>query len=196
MSHPNDASHPELVPSLPLWQTNSSRIIAENRILRLESHERHEPGTGRNGTFYIVNAPNWVNIIALTERDEILLIEQFRHGSGAIELEIPGGTVDEGESAHDAMLRELTEETGYELGPNSIYQQIGEVAPNPAFIQNRCTTFLATNIRPTGTTAFGEHENIRIRLHPRSELDQLLRTGEISHALVIAAIQWMRLAGY
>ena len=77
-----------------------------------------------------------------------------------------------------------------------IYQQIGEVAPNPAFIQNRCTTFLATNIRPTGTTAFGEHENIRIRLHPRSELDQLLRTGEISHALVIAAIQWMRLAGY
>jgi 8-oxo-dGTP pyrophosphatase MutT (NUDIX family) len=179
---------------IPRWTTSTSRVVAENPFLTLEEHTRQEEGTGKNGDFFIVHAPNWANIIALTENNEVVLVEQFRQGSDRIELEIPGGIINSDEAPEDSIIRELVEETGYQPTEASTFRRLGEVLPNPAFIQNTCYTYLLTNVRPTGTTHFDEHENIRVRLVPIAEIDELIRRGDIQHALVIAAFYWLKLS--
>jgi ADP-ribose pyrophosphatase len=179
---------------IPKWTTSASRVVAENPFLSLEERTRQEEGTGKNGDFFIVHAPNWANIIALTENDDVVLVEQFRQGSDRIELEIPGGIINSDEAPADSIVRELVEETGYQPTNNSSFKLLGEVLPNPAFIQNTCYTYLLTNVRLTGTTQFDEHENIRVRLVPLKEIDSLIRDGQIQHALVIAAFYWLKLS--
>jgi len=181
---------------IPHWRTTAKKIVAENPFLRLEEHRREEEGTGRHGYFFIVEAPDWVNIVAITDEEEIVLIEQFRHGSERIELEIPSGIIDEDETPADAALRELLEESGYERSDRSEFKKIGEVIPNPAFIRNKCYTYLLTHARLTGMTQFDENENIRVRLVPRREIERLITTGEIQHSLIISAFYWLQLAGY
>jgi ADP-ribose pyrophosphatase len=182
--------------TIPNWKTTTKKTVAENPFLKLEEHRREEEGTGRYGYFFIVHAPDWVNIVAITEQQEIVLIEQFRHGSERIELEIPSGIIDEEEDPADAALRELLEETGYERSDRSEFKKIGEAIPNPAFIRNKCYTYLLTHVRPTGLTQFDENENIRVRLIPRNEIEHLITAGEIQHSLIITAFYWLRLAGY
>ena len=179
--------------SIPHWTTTAKKVIAANPFLTLEEHHRKEEGTGKEADFFIMHAPNWANIIAITEEGEIVLIEQFRQGSDRIELEIPGGIVGEDENPADAILRELTEETGYQRTAQSIFKKIGEVIPNPAFMRNKCYTYLVTKVRLSAPTQFDEHENIKVRLVPRAEIERLIRNSEIQHSLVIDAFYWMTL---
>jgi 8-oxo-dGTP pyrophosphatase MutT (NUDIX family) len=181
---------------IPHWKTISRRTIAKNPFLTIEEHSREEDVSGKQGDFIIVQAPNWGNIVALTEEGAIVLVEQFRHGSETIELEVPGGVIGESEDPGEAVLRELTEETGYERTPESEFIKLGEITPNPAFIDNTCFMYLVTNVRLSGETSFDEHENIRVRLVPREAVDALVKSGEIRHALTAVSLYFLRLAGY
>ena len=60
------------------------------------------PTTGDPHPFYRIESPAWVNVVALTEQDELVMVRQFRHGSRAVTLEIPGGLVDPGETPADS----------------------------------------------------------------------------------------------
>jgi ADP-ribose pyrophosphatase len=193
---PNDIIHDADEKHLLRWRTTSKSVVAENPFLKLELHKREEEGTGRKANFYIVGAPDWVNIIAITEANEVILIEQFRHGSERIELEIPSGIIETGEEPALAALRELLEETGYEKSDTSEFQKIGEVLPNPAFMQITCYTYLLTNARLTGNTNFDEYENIRVLRIPRDEIDSLIANGKIQNAIIIAAFYMLKLSVY
>jgi ADP-ribose pyrophosphatase len=103
--------------------------------------------------------------------------------------------IDEGENPADAALRELREETGYERSEKSEFRKIGEVIPNPAFIRNKCYTYVLTNARLTGEIQLDEHENINVRLAPRDSVESLIKSGEIQHALIVTALYWLELAG-
>ena len=96
-----------------------------------------------------LDAPTWVNVIALLPGDRVLLVRQWRYGIGAPTLEIPGGMVEVGggRGAEAAAGRELFEETGYRAGRLTY---LGEVEPNPAFITNRCLTFVAHDLVQIG----------------------------------------------
>ena len=181
---------------IPRWKTTAKKNLAENPFLALEEHRREEEGTRRQGYFFIIDTPDWVNIIALTDENDIVLIEQFRHGSERIELEIPSGIIEDGEKPADAALRELLEETGYEKSGLSEFKKIGEALPNPAFMRNKCYTYLLTHAHLTGKIDPDEFENIRVRLVPRKEIEQLIKTGEIQHSIIITALYWLKLAGY
>jgi ADP-ribose pyrophosphatase YjhB (NUDIX family) len=81
-------------------------------------------------------------------------------------------------------LRELREETGY--GASGLIS-LNSVHPNPAIQSNRCFTFLAAGVYPEGDQDQDEKEDIQVLLRPLSEIPRLIREGQITHSLVLAA---------
>ncbi|MEO8198423.1 MAG: NUDIX hydrolase [Thermoanaerobaculia bacterium] len=140
----------------------------------------------------MLDAPSWVNVIARTPDDRVLLVRQWRYGIGATTLEIPGGMVEEGEDPVAAAGRELFEETGYRAGRLTY---LGEVEPNPAFITNRCFTFVADELEHIGEPEGDGEEELTVESATLSEIPQLILSGAIRHALVIAAFYLFDHAG-
>lgn len=174
------------------WETLRKSELAAARILRLVAVERRPPpaaGSSEPATFYVVELPSWVNVVALTDEGEMLLVRQYRHGTDAVTLEIPGGNVDPGESPLEAAERELREETGYVC---ERWHEIGMVEPNPAIQDNRCWTYLGTGARPAAAQDPDEHEELEVVRLPRDAVDARVDDGTITHALVVAALYHLR----
>ncbi len=55
------------------WQTTEKQTIYETSIFSLEEHKRSEDSTGKQGTFYVVDAPSWINVIAITRDGKFVL---------------------------------------------------------------------------------------------------------------------------
>jgi ADP-ribose pyrophosphatase len=132
----------------------------------------------------ILDAPTWVNVVALLPGEHVLLVRQWRYGIGAVTLEIPGGMVETGEDPQLAAGRELFEETGYRAGRLTC---LGEVEPNPAFITNRCLTFVAHDLVQIGEPEGDGEEELVVERVALAEIPRLILSGAIRHALVIAA---------
>src|SRR3712207_5336243 len=98
--------------NIPTWQTERSEQVVDCRIFKVRHDFSHIEGSDRKGDFYVLESPNWVNVIPVTPEGKVLLVAQYRHGSGAISLETPGGMLEPGESPEVAAARELREETG------------------------------------------------------------------------------------
>lgn len=175
------------------WPLQSSRVILETRIFRVREDTRAEPGNeARTHAFWVLESDDWCNVVAVTEARELVLIEQWRHGQAAVSLEIPGGIVDPGEDPARAAARELEEETGFRAGS---VVPLGVLHPNPAILANRCHVFLAEGVTRAADarTHFDATERIETRLAPLAEVDELVRSGEITHTIVIAALHLYRL---
>jgi 8-oxo-dGTP pyrophosphatase MutT (NUDIX family) len=168
------------------WPVTSSRSLGNFKIFTLREESKVSPRTGQPHDFFVMDCPNWVNVIALTPSGEMVLVEQFRHGSKTVELEIPGGVIDPGDASPvEAATRELREETGY-VGENA--RLIGDNHPNPAIQSNTCYTVLVENCHPVAEVDFDHGEDLATRLCPASEVPALVADGRIRHALVIVAL--------
>ena len=170
--------------SLKPWIIHHAQSVHQTRVFTLlEQHSSSMINPEKKGMFSVLRAPDWVNVIALTPDDQVVMIRQYRQGTQDITLEIPGGMVDPGEDFMTAGLRELKEETG---GIGHLPEQIGVVAPNPAIQQNHCGTILVRDV-VLGEQSLEGNEEIEVVLYPLSDVPSLIRTGQITHSLVIAA---------
>lgn len=142
----------------------------------------------------VAHAPTWVNIVAVTERGTILLVEQFRHGTAASTIEIPGGVCDADEDPRLAAERECEEETGWRgEGPATL---LGVIEPNPAFQTNRCHAYLWTGCRPVGPQKLDANEDIVVHEWSWADVLDGVRNGTIRHALVLSALSYLTISQF
>ncbi|MFP4036538.1 MAG: NUDIX hydrolase [Desulfobacteraceae bacterium] len=166
------------------WEILRSTLDRSYRIFSLRTDRARSPRTGEAHDFFVLESTDWVNVIPLTEDHRVVLIRQYRHGIRDATLEIPGGIIEAGDSPEDAARREMEEETGYK---EREMVDLGYVFPNPAILNNRCYTYLALDVSEAGEQQQDEKEDIEVVVRPLSEVPGLIRSGEIRHALVLAA---------
>jgi 8-oxo-dGTP pyrophosphatase MutT (NUDIX family) len=166
------------------WKLGARTPGHDYKIFRTAFVEAAHPGDGHARTFTLVEAPDWVNIIALTPEDHVVLVRQFRFGTAQVCLEIPGGMVDPGEDALAAAKRELEEETGYTARE---WRLLGTSAPNPAYQTNTLHSYLALDATRTMAPRPDGGEVIETSTLPLGRIQELIRSGRIDHALVLVA---------
>jgi 8-oxo-dGTP pyrophosphatase MutT (NUDIX family) len=172
------------------WLEIDEEHVADMRIFDVTRRILRNPRNGRDRAIARIESRDWVNVVAVTTNAEIVLVRQWRHGTEHFTLEIPGGMVDPGESPKDAAVRELREETGFSGGTVS---ELGVVEPNPAFMSNRCHTYLVENCSRTDSQALDDGEDIEVTARPLGSIRQLVAEGTIDHALVICGFWWLSL---
>lgn len=181
-THPIPSSHAVTDPAP--WTTLSDQHLHDCKIIDIHEVKAASPITGAPHTFYRIVSPDWVNVIPLTPDGDVVLVRQFRHGTREVTLEIPGGMVDAGETPAEAAVRELREETGY-VGAD--VEDLGSVDTNPALFDNRCHTYLVTDCREVAEIANEGAEETHVVTIPLAEIPDLIRSGAITHSLVVAA---------
>jgi ADP-ribose pyrophosphatase len=167
------------------WNKLSTRYLVKERwaTLRVDTCEL------QNGVikddYYVLEYPNWVNAIAITQENKMILVRQYRHAADIISLEVPGGVIDGDERPEDAVKRELMEETGYSFETSEL---IATVYPNPATSTNRTFTYLLTGGIKTHEQHLDEHEFLTVEEYTLEEVKELVLNNKIDQSLHATAI--------
>lgn len=162
--------------------------VFKSRVITLCAEPFRCLRTGAVHEFITCRTCDWVNVVAVTPHDELVLIRQFRHGTGKTEWEIPGGCIDASDSSpENAGVRELREETGF-VGEHP--RIIGRVHPNPALQGNLCYTILIENAVQTSVPELEPTECILTEVLSGEAVRSMIRNGEIRHGLVLNALMF------
>jgi ADP-ribose pyrophosphatase len=176
-----------VIPGEPsLWSREGAQTLASTKVLDLTSVRYRHPVRGVEKNFVVIHAPDWVNVVAVTPERAIVLVRQFRFGSNALSLEVPGGMIEAGEDPVAAGLRELSEETGY----SGTARLLGSVHPNPAIQDNRCHFVLVEGAVKSGPMNWDHDEEIEVSTAPVGDVLAWARSGRITHSLTVAALMF------
>lgn len=133
----------------------------------------------------ILETSDWVNIVALTQDNQLLVVRQYRSGIDSVTSETPAGIIDPGEDSFDAAKRELREETGY---ASNDWHYLGAVKVNPPIMTNTCHQWLAKNIYKDSAPDLDEGEDIAVELFSIKTLQLEIETGSFCHSLAFSAL--------
>ena len=174
------------------WDEVSQGAPDQRRIFTVRSDVVRSRVTGREHTVDRVLAQDWVNVVAITDENEMLFVRQWRFGARVFTLEVPAGLIEPGEEPLAAGQRELLEETGY-AGPNA--RVIGTVLPNPAFMNNKTTTIYIPRVACVAEQQLDPMEELQLVKIPVDKIERSLKEGgELATALGVVALMWWRMA--
>lgn len=172
-------------PSPPLWPRLRSEPGPQIPLFNVRLDWLENPRTCEVLQRLVLETPDWVNVVALTAEGRVVMVRQFRFGTGKITTEIPGGIVDPGETSGEAARRELLEETGY---TTESWEYLGAVEANPAIQNNLCHHWLARNVVKNGQMDLGEGEDIAVMEMTLDEIKMEIREGRLLHSLALSAL--------
>lgn len=162
------------------WKKLNSKYLIRTPWATLRVDECELPDGRIMPNYYVLEYPDWVNGVGLTEEGEIVMIRQYRHGGELISLELPGGCIEEGENPANAIEREMLEETGYQFEK---FEQVAVLYPNPATSNNKTYCFIATGGRKIREQHLDPHEDIEVVILPLKEVEKLLQENKIPQSL-------------
>lgn len=135
--------------------------------------------------YYVLEYPDWVNVIAITKDGEFVMERQYRHALGVNSIELPCGVMEEGETPIEAAQRELLEETGYAGGE---WSKLMTIAPNPGSMNNQTHCFLAVGVEKIANQSLDATEDLTVHLMSREDVKALLDNNMIHQALMVAPL--------
>jgi len=167
------------------WQVLERTYVARKEWFTVRVDRVRLPTGAEIAEYWVSEYRPWVNVVAVTADDRVVLIRQYRHGIAAVHFEIPAGTTDpEDTSLESAARRELLEETGYSGGT---WSPLMTLSANPALQNNLTYTFLAEGVT-AGTAQPEASEDIRVHLVPLGEIEALIDDGGFLQSLHAAPL--------
>lgn len=163
----------------------SEKLLSRGTWMNLRQDRVQLPSGSIVPEWFVLEFPDWINVIAVTRDGHIVMEDQYRHALGQTHFELPAGVIDPGETPLEAAKRELSEETGFGGGEWSLFMK---VSPNPTNHTNFSYTFLATDVEPIGTQHQEATEDIRVHLLTPDEVYEILTSGQIVQALHAAPL--------
>ncbi|MGL5065788.1 MAG: NUDIX hydrolase [Microcoleus sp.] len=168
------------------WKLLRSRFVINHQWCQVRQDEIELPSGQIIDDFFVNVRPDIALVFAITEKQEIVFVRQYRHGVGEILLELPAGSFNSAEeSGKSAAARELLEETG------CVAEEIWELATlydNPVKDTNSIFLYFAKNVKFSGTTNLDITEDIEVVLVPISDVLAKIANREICVAGSVAAI--------
>ena len=167
------------------WKILSSEYLVRRPWLTARRDVAQLPDGRINHEYYVLEYPDWVNIIAVTRDGQMILERQYRHALGKTCYELPCGVIEAGETPLEAAKRELLEETGYAGGE---WQEWMTLSPNPATSTNLAHSFLATGVEKVSGQHLDATEDIDVYLVGPDFVRELLENNQILQALMAAPL--------
>ncbi len=165
-------------------KTISSKTVFQGRILDVDVLEV-ELEDGRRSVREIVRHGVAVAIVPRLPDGRFVFIRQFRKAMERVCFEVVAGNCDPGEAPAVSAARELKEETGYVA---ETLELLGSIFPSVGYCTERIDIFFA-EVSEQGATSFDEDESIELAILSGTELDEMIRAGEIADSKTLAA--WM-----
>jgi 8-oxo-dGTP pyrophosphatase MutT (NUDIX family) len=162
--------------SIEPWQLLDSSYAFRDRWLSVRSDTVRLPGGKTLSPYHVVEVADWVNVVAISDAGNVILVEQYRHAVKRTMLEIPAGHVDPKEDREAAARRELLEETGYGGGA---WHALGTPHPVASRFANQVHSYLALGVRKIGEPLLEESENLNILELPWAEFLAGLQSGKL-----------------
>lgn len=167
------------------WRLLDSKYIVQRPWLTARCDQVLLPDGRKIDEYYVLEYPDWVNVIAITKDGQFVMEKQYRHALGIHSIEIPCGVMEKGETPIQAAKRELQEETGY---GNGSWSQLMVIAPNPSTMNNLTYCFLAVGVEKISEQSLDATEDLVVDLMSESEVRALLEDNKIYQALMLAPL--------
>lgn len=167
------------------WKTLKSEYLIRRPWLTARRDAVQLPNGEVNDEFYVLEYPDWINVIAITEESHFVFVRQYRYALDLDSIELCAGVIEQGETPEEGARRELLEETGFGGGE---WQEIMTIGQNPSTCSNWTHCFLATGVKKLQEQHLDRTEDIDVMLLTRDEVLEMMRSGQLKQALMLAPL--------
>lgn len=167
------------------WEVLDSEYVFKRPWLTARRDHVKLPTDAEINDFYVLEYPDFCNVVAITKDNKFLMERQYRHAQHLTAIEIPAGCVEKGETSLEAAQRELYEETGYGGGQ---WTKLMTIRPNPGACNNYCHCYLALGVKRVSTQHLESTEDIKMVFLEQDEVARMLRNDEFHQALMAAPL--------
>ena len=167
------------------WKTLKSEYLIRRPWLTARRDAVQLPNGEINDEFYVLEYPDWINVIAITEEGHFVFVRQYRYALDLDSIELCAGVIEQGETPEEGARRELLEETGFGGGE---WKEIMTIGQNPSTCSNWTHCFLATGVEKLQEQHLDRTEDIDVMLLTRDEVLEMMRSGQLKQALMLAPL--------